>query len=205
LIVEIDGIAAGRIEFRRSSRLEAAPELRRLRSLARAPIAIVSTDSDPCGPARAKELGADSFQGGLGPDDLAQFLDLCHERGLRTAFVGDCRRQPRAAAEADMAIALGVDADPDAESAAVVVFQPRLELVADLWEIARSHTGRVQSTQRFILVPNLLCVAGAFFFGATALTSVVVSSLGTLGLYSRSLGALQALETPGRRRRPPGV
>ena len=81
----------------------------------------------------------------------------------------------------------------DGDPAAAVVLQPRLDLVADLFQVARSYTGRVRSNQRFILVPNLLCVAGAFFFGATALTSVVVSSLGTFGLYSRSMGASYVL------------
>jgi hypothetical protein len=90
------------------------------------------------------------------------------------------------------------DAELERERAAVLLTQPRLELFANLWEIARSHEERLRVLQRLILVPNVLCVAGAFFLGATALTAVVLSNLGTFGLYSSAVGALQAVEPAGR-------
>ena len=83
------------------------------------------------------------------------------------------------------------------DPAAVLLLQPRLDPFANLWEIARSHEDRLRSLQRFILVPNLLCVAGAFFFGFTALTAVVVSNLGTFGLFSSAVGTLRELEAAG--------
>ena len=104
---------------------------------------------------------------------------------------------------ADVAVSISDDTDFDSDPAAVLLLQNRLDPFADLWEIARSHEDRLRALQRFILVPNLLCVVGAFFFGATALTAVLVSNLGTFGLYSmRSPGP--AIGRAGRPRSKPG-
>jgi cation transport ATPase len=200
LVVEIDGTPAGLIQFRRSSRPASAAALRRVREVAGVPIALVSHRSEADVAALAELLGVNMHKGGFAPEDTARFLRACREQGLRTAFVGPGRRQAAAAAEADVAIALGCDADGPAESAAVSLLQPRLDLFADLWEIARSHEGRVLDAQKLVLVPNVLCVAGAFLFGFTGLTSVMITNLGTFGLYNRAVGSLRALEPHGRGR-----
>ena len=90
--------------------------------------------------------------------------------------------------------------DPDEPSspAAASLLQPRVDRFADLWEIARNHEGRVLDTQKLVLVPNVLCVAGAFLFGFTGLTAVMITNLGTFGLFNRSVGTLRELEPAGR-------
>jgi cation transport ATPase len=209
LIVEVDNQAVGRIEFAWSRRPEAAEAVRRIKEVAAAPVVLVS-DADPAELApRAEVLGVDTFGAGLGEADVARLLRDCRARGLRAVYVGEAHRRPTVAAEAFVAVALGPELEPhtglDPDHVAVVLLQPRLGLFADLWEIARRQTGRSRSLERFILVPNLLCVAGAFLLGTTALTSVVVSNLGTFGLYSRAVGSLRELEpTSGRGRRKPG-
>ncbi len=200
LVVEANGTTIGLIEFTRSSQAEAVAAFQRLRDVARVPLALVSERSEAEVAARASAFEFDSSQANLSPEDIARFLRACRERGLKTVFIGDCRRHAQGAEEAYLSISLATETDLDANPAAVVILQPRLDLVADLWEVARSYIGRVRSSHRFILLPNLLCVAGALFFGATALTSVVVSNLGTLGLYSRSIGSLSAMEPSERGR-----
>ena len=37
---------------------------------------------------------------------------------------------------------------------------------------------------RAILIPNLMCIAGAFFLGFTSLSAVVITNLGTWAIYS---------------------
>jgi Cu2+-exporting ATPase len=128
-------------------------------------------------------------------------LRACRERGRKTAFIGRCTRRAEAAAEAYVAVSIGDDADLDSDPAAVLILQPSLDPFTNLWEIARSHEDRLRSLQRFILVPNLLCVAGAFFFGATALTAVMISNVGTFGLYSSAVRALQTVGPAGRPQR----
>ena len=196
LLVEIDGMPVGLIRFRRSARREATAALERIRDSARTPIALVSSRRGAEIAPLAQALDLETYQGGLSPDDMARLLRACRERGLRTAFVGDGRRHARAAAEAHVAISFAGDADLDSDSAAVLLLHPRLDLFADLWGIARSHAGRVLEDQKLVLIPNVFCVAGAFLFGFSGLTAVMISNLGTFGLYSRAVGSLRELEPP---------
>jgi cation transport ATPase len=202
LVVEIDGTTAGLIEFGRSARPEAAAALRRIRDLAPVPVALVSNRSEADVSGLASLLGVELYKGGFSPEDTGRFLRACRERGLRTAFVGHCRLRAAAAAEADVAVSLVAEADEHASPspASALLLQPRLDLLADLWEIARSHEGRVHDAQKLVLVPNVLCVAGAFLFGFTGLTAVMISNLGTFNLFNRAVGSLRELEPAGRRR-----
>jgi cation transport ATPase len=198
LVVEIDGKPVGLVEFARSPRPAAARALARIRALDPITIALVSERPEADVAARAALLGVDLHVSRSTPQATARLLRACRERGLKTAFIGRCRRRAEAAAEAHVAVSIGDDSDLDADPAAVLLLQPRLDSFANLWEIARSHEDRLRALQRFILVPNLLCVAGAFFFGATALTAVLVSNLGTFALYSSAVKALQTVGPAGR-------
>ena len=61
-------------------------------------------------------------------------------RGLRTAYLGDCRRHPKAAALAHIAVSMTGEPDLDQRLADVLLLQPSLDLFADLWEGARAHS-----------------------------------------------------------------
>jgi Cu2+-exporting ATPase len=197
LLVEIDGRAVGLIEFMRSERPAARGALERIRTLGPVTIVLVSAHTDREVAARARLLGVDLHVSRCAPEETVWLLRDCRRRGLRTAFFARCRRRAAAAAEAHVAVSVVDDAELESERAAVLLTQPRLEQFANLWEIARSHEQRVRALQRLIMVPNVLCVAGAFFLGATALTAVMLSNLGTFGLYSSAVGALQAVEPAG--------
>jgi Cu2+-exporting ATPase len=210
LVVEIDGRPAGVIRFERSARPAAASALRRIRELTRAPIALVSSRPEPDVAALAAELGVDLYKSGFRAEDTAAFLGACRESGIRTAFVGHRGRQNGAAAEADIdagarahvAISVVDEVGGHPESAAVLLLQPDLALLADLWDVARAHEGRLDGTRTHVLVPNVLCVAGAFLFGFTSLTAVILTNLGTFTLYSHAVGSLGEPGRTGRNRRP---
>jgi Cu2+-exporting ATPase len=197
LVVEIDGDTIGSIRFGRSTRAAAAAAVRRIRAIAPVPIALVSNRAESDVSLLGSLLGADLHKGGFAPEDTGNFVRACRERGLRTAFVGRCRRHAMACAEAYVAISHGED-DLPSDSVAASLLQSRLDLFADLWETARTHEGRVLDAQKLVMVPNVLCVAGAFLFGFTGLTAVIITNLGTFGLYSRAMGSLSALKTSKR-------
>jgi Cu2+-exporting ATPase len=194
LLVEADGTMIGLIEFGRTGRPGAAPAVRRLREVAGVPIVLVSERSTSDVAALASALGVDAHQGDLSVDDRNAWLASSWDRGLRAAFVGE--DSPRRGSHVTIALGAG---DIDASGADAVVLRPDLDLLAELWEVASTHTNQARSARRFILLPNLLCVTGAFLFGATPLTSVVVSNLGTLGLYGRAVGSLRGPAHSSRR------
>ncbi len=199
LEVSADGRPIGRIAFGRSAEPLAAASLRELRAHGPLTIGLVSDRPDAEAAALAEALGLDFHLGGLSPDAKAQAIRSLRERGHRAAFVGDCRREPDAAREAHVAISMAADAgDTEDDPAQVLVHRDDLDWAAGLRELSRAHVARVRTIHGAILVPNLLCVAGAFFLGFTSLSAVVLTNLGTLAVFT---GLPHQIHPPGLRRR----
>jgi cation transport ATPase len=192
LMVGINGQVAGLIHFRRSDRLEATSALRRLRSKRNLQIGIISEQAQP----NLESLGADFQIGGLSPDDRIYFLQDCRRRGFKVAYVGDCRIDPRAVAEAHVAISLfgSVTNHIDQDPAPISLLQPRITRLGELWDIASIHRRRLRVAHTYAMIPNLACIAGAFIWGFTSLASVVVTNLGTYCVYSRTAASIRSLE-----------
>ena len=196
LMVGINGRVAGLIHFRRSARLEAARTLQRLRSKRDVHIGIISSQSFPTLVKLDASLGADFLLGDLTPDDRIRLLQDCRRRGFKVAYVGDCRVDPRIVAEAHVAVSLAeyeihsADNDP----APIRLLHPGIFKLGELWEIASVHQRRLKIAHRYALIPNLLCIAGAFMWGFSSLASVVVTNLGTYGIYLRTATSIRSLE-----------
>jgi cation transport ATPase len=150
--------------------------------------------------AAAAALGIADYRTGLSDADKAAFLRDRRSRGVHTAFVGDCRGRTALAAAATIAVSTSGEADREADPAHVVLLRPDLDRFVHVLEVARAHAGRVESAQRFVLVPNALCVAGAFFFGVPAFTVALVTNLTTFGLYRRASDSLRSPPTRGPER-----
>jgi Cu2+-exporting ATPase len=198
LDVATEGRPVGRITFGRSSRPRAAEAIRALRGQGPLAIGLLSDRPDSQAASLAQALGMDFHLGGLSSEGKAEAVRACRRRGLRVAYVGDCRREPDAAREADVAISLADPVDPAHDPAHILVLRPDLDWAAGLRDRARSHVDRVQSVQGFVLIPNLACVAGAFFLGFTSLSAVVLTNLGTLAVYT---GLPHRFYSPGATRR----
>jgi Cu2+-exporting ATPase len=198
LELSADGRLIGRIAFGRSSASRAAGAIRELRRHGPLTIGLVSDRPDAEAASLAATLGMDFHLGSLTPGARMVAVRSLRERGLKVAYVGDCRREPDAAREAYVAISLADAVEPAHDPAHVLVLRPDLDWAADLRDRARSHVDRVRSVQRFILIPNLACIAGAFLLGFTSLSVVVLTNLGTLAVYS---GLPHQLRSSGAGRR----
>jgi cation transport ATPase len=196
LMVGINGRVAGLIHFRRSARLAAVSTLKRLRSKRHVQIGIVSDQAHSTLAQLAVASGADFHVSAQSPDDRVRLLQYCRQQGFRVAYVGACGIDPRIAAEAHVAISLAQDGIGELEndSAPIQFLQPRLSKLNQLWDIASIHQRRLGVAQRYAVIPNLLCVAGAFVWGFTSLASVVVTNLGTYNIYRRTASSIRNLE-----------
>jgi cation transport ATPase len=197
LAIEIDGTVVGLIGFAETAQPAAASAIEQIRRNSHQPFALVSSRATAETADLAKKLGVEMFRGDFSSDDTVAFLVACRGKGLKTALVGDCRSHARAARLAHVAISIGDDGTLEDDPASLLIQQARLDPLAELIRIARDHANRVDQAQKFILVPNLLCVAGAFFFGFTGMTAVMLSTLGTLGLYRIATDSLRELDAPG--------
>lgn len=199
LEVLLDGRPIGRIAFGRSPSPRAADCLRELRRHGALAIGLVSDRPGPETARLAAVLGADFHVGDLSPGGKADVVRSLRQRGRKVVYLADCRREPAAAREADVAISLADAASPSVNPAHIVVLRRDLGWIAPLRDRSRSHVERVRSVQRFILIPNLACIAGAFFLGFTSLAAVVLTNLGTLAVY-KGLPQRHRLALPARTR-----
>jgi Cu2+-exporting ATPase len=204
LEVATDGRPVGRIAFGRSPRPRAAEAIRELRRHGPMTIGLISDQPDPQAASLAQALGVDYHLSGLSSEGKAEALRSCRRRGLKVAYVGDGRRQPEAASAADVAISMADDLDLAHDPAQILVLRQDLGWIAGLRERSRSHVDCLRAVHSFVLIPNLFCIAGAFFLGFTSLSSVVLTNLGTFAVYTglprrRGLRTLPALTRGSRR------
>ncbi len=196
LMVGVNGRVLGLVHFRRSKRLAVAPVLRRLRSRGNLQLGLVSDQAPEGAAALAAALDCDFHLAGQSADDRLQFLRQCRREGLRVLYVGNCRTDPRVVTESHAAISLfGEECDDFGDDPAPFwLLQPRLAKLGPLWDVASIHRRRLKVAHGYALLPNLLCVAGAFAWGFTSLVSVLLSNLGTYGIYSRTTASLETLD-----------
>ncbi|MGD0045220.1 MAG: hypothetical protein ABSE84_33275, partial [Isosphaeraceae bacterium] len=82
----------------------------------------------------------------------------------------------------------------DRNPAGIVLLQPDLARLGVLYEVTRIHRRRLLVAQGSAWIPNLFCVAGAFFLGFSSLTTVAITNLGTYSTYARTSAAIRGLE-----------
>jgi Cu2+-exporting ATPase len=135
------------------------------------------------------------YRGDFMPELTGEFLAACGKRGVKAAYLGDHRTPRQTAAEAFVSLGWTGEGDLEANPASLLIQQSSFEPLGSLLALSREHAQRVNQAQQLILLPNLACVAGAFLFGFTGMTAVMLSNLGTLGLYRRAADSLRGLES----------
>jgi cation transport ATPase len=204
LEIATDGRPTGRIAFARSSRPRAAESIRQLRQHGPLSIGLISDRAESEATLLAEALGTDFHLSGLSSDGKADAVRSYRRRGHTVAYIGDCRRELEAARAADVAISLADPLAPERDPAQVLVLRSDLDWAAGLRDRAHSHVARIRTIHGAILVPNLFCIAGAFFLGFTSMSAVVLSNLGTLAVYCGLPHQLYPRGTTPHRRELPG-
>jgi Cu2+-exporting ATPase len=184
MVVTTDGQEVGRITFRPSSRPLVFEAIRELRAAGPLAFGLLSDRPDDEVGALAAALGLDFHRGGLSSTAKADLIRSYRNRGIKVAYIGDGRLEPEAARAAHVSISIADEIDLDQDPAPVLALRPDFSWMAPLRGRSRSHVARVRTVHRAILVPNLFCVAGAFLFGFTTLSAVVITNLSTWAVYA---------------------
>jgi cation transport ATPase len=201
LEVLIDSRLAGRVRFGPSPDPASTEAIGQLRSRG-VVVALFSHRPAEEVESLATSLGIEMRAFGLSSDAKVELLKNLARRGRKVAYVGDPAREPEVAREAHVSISIAALTDPASDQSHVRMLRGDLRGLAPLHELARAHLDRVRVVHGAILVPNLACIAGAFFLGFTSLASVVITNLGTLAIYSGLPRRIKARSTLNRRPGP---
>jgi len=191
LIVEVDGVEAAAIRFNRIERLAAAATVRRLRRDGLR-VFLASERAADAAACLAAHLGVDRHCGGMCLDAKFRLLRDLRQQRVAAAFVGDCAAETPAAQEAHVTIGLAGGDALGWKASDVVLLPPSIAPLPGLFKLARDRTRRIERARHTVMVPNLLCVAGAFAFGLTGMGTVIISNFGTSMVYN---GAMRSLRT----------
>ena len=183
LEVLIDGRLAGMVIFGPSPGLPSARVTADLRQRGLV-VGLISGRADEKLAGLAQTLAVDVHVGDLSQVAKVQLLESLRSRGRKVAYIGDCSQAPEVAQAAHVAISVSGDSDPERDSSQVRVLRADLAWLGPLHELSRAHVDRVRIVHGATLVPNLACIAGAFFFGFTSMAAVVLTNLGTFAIYS---------------------
>jgi len=189
LTVEVDGAAIAGVRFVRNGRPEAAEVVRRLK---RSGLHVFMASEQSV----AKRLGIDRYCGNMSAGDKIRLLRDLRRQSVAAAYVGDCFANAPVVREAHVSIGLcATDAAADAGweqgPSDIALLAPSIVPLPALCALARDSVRRQKRTRYAVMVPNLLCVAGAFAFGFTPMAAVFLSNFGTSLAYNGAKRALR--------------
>jgi cation transport ATPase len=190
LRVEVDGVEVAALSFRHGARPIAAATVHRLQR-AGLRVFLASDRSLEDAGRVARQLGADSFAGGLDDRARCDLLRLLHERDVAVVHVRDGAALPHMR-DNYVSVAL---AGPDGirYDADVALITRSFDALPSLIELARERMAHVRQDHWTVIVPNLVAIGGVFSFGLGGLAVVLISNLGTYIVHERARRAL--LET----------
>lgn len=194
LVLTVSGRPVATFEFVESTARRAAAGLGRLRDRGlRVLLAAAGADAAPDIAALAEELRCDAL---IVPDEqlLAEQIEALASAGRRIACVA-AGGLPAGCAEA-VSVRIHVGDVTAAAGADIVVLSGDVGRIADLMDAAEQRRRSMGRSRQLTILPNVMCVAGAFLLGFTSLVVVVVSNLSTLVTYR---GASRKLEADRRR------
>ena len=142
---------------------------------------------------RTAALHAETWETAVSDDAVTTVIRRRQAAGEKVVLAAACCSIPTAARAASVAIELGGESvEVMASPAGVVALAGELSSLADLVIAARQRNERLARSRKISLLPNMVCVAGAFLFGFTSLVVAIVSNLGTFGSYTISTRSLHA-------------
>ncbi len=201
VMVAVDDVLGGALELCASVRPEAAEIVKGLRARGVKRIAIISGDQEAPTRRLAEQLGMDLYFAQVLPADKADYVERFQREGSKVCFIGDGVNDAIALKKANVSVSLRGATSIATDTAHVVFMEPGLGKLCELLDIARDLERNVQTSWVLILVPNILCIAGAFTLGFGVGMSVLTNNIAALGALAngvRPMRKVAALEAERR-------
>jgi len=178
VMVGVDAVLGGAIELRAAERPEAAAVIAGLRARGAKHLAIISGDHEQPTRKLAERLGMDRHFSEVLPQDKARYVELLQKEGRTVCFIGDGVNDSIALKTANVSISLRGASSVATDTAQVVFMEDSLIKLLQLYDVSSDLHRNINTSWALILVPNLLCIAGAFFAGFGVMHSMVFNQIG---------------------------
>lgn len=193
VFVALDKKIVGAIELAPSLR-EGIPELfEALRARGVKEIVIISGDHQKPTENLAKKLKVDRFFAEVLPEDKARYVELLQAEGRKVCFIGDGINDSIALKKANVSISLRGATSVATDTAQVVFMEESLNRLIDFIDISHQLERNVKISWQLILLPNLLCIGGAFFLGFGVMASVLANNVAAIAALANGLIPLRQL------------
>ena len=175
--------------------IELAPKLRSgvreviagLRERGVKQVVIISGDHDRPTRNLANALGVDRYFAEVLPEDKARYVELLQKEGRKVCFVGDGINDAIALKRANVSVSLRGATSVATDTAQLVFMEDNLWKLCEFMDISRHLDENVKLSWKIILVPNLLCIAGAFFLGFGVMASVFANNVAAIAALANGL------------------
>jgi cation transport ATPase len=137
----------------------------------------------------AKQLGIGQYCGNMRTADKIQFLRSLQRQSVAVAYIGDCLANAAVAREAHLSIGFAAtdtaaDAGWGQGTSDIALLTPSITPLPALYALVRDSLRRRKRARYPVMIPNLLCVAGALAFGLTPTAVVLICNIGTSMAYN---------------------
>ena len=180
ILVAVDDSLGGAIEMCAANRPEAQEVINGLRERGAKHLAIISGDHDRPTRNLANKLGMDRYFAEVLPQDKAKYVELLQKEGRTVCFVGDGINDSIALKKANVSISLRGASTIATDTAQVVFMEESLTKLLRLCDISNDLQRNVDRSWGLIIVPNIVCVGGAFLAGFGVMHSMVFNQIGAV-------------------------
>jgi heavy metal translocating P-type ATPase len=180
IMVAVDGALGGAIELQAANRPEAQDVINGLRERGAKHLAIISGDHERPTRNLAKKLGMNRYFAEVLPQDKAKYVELLQKEGRTVCFVGDGINDSIALKKANVSISLRGASTVATDTAQVVFMEESLAKLLRLRDISQDLKRNVDRSWGLIIVPNMICVGGAFLAGFGIMHSMVFNQIGAV-------------------------
>jgi Cu2+-exporting ATPase len=187
VMIGVNEVLGGALELRASRRPEVEGIIDGLRKRGIKHLAIISGDHD--GPTRrlAESLGMDEYFANVLPSDKARYVEQLQNEGRKVCFVGDGINDSIALKKANVSVSLRGATSIATDTAQIVFMEESLAKLCDLLDISRGLEQNVRRSWELILVPNAICIAGAFTLGFGIMMSVVTNNVAAIAALANGM------------------
>jgi len=187
VMVGVDDALGGALELQAAERPEAAAVIAGLRARGAKHLAIISGDNQQPTRKLAERLGMDRYFAEVLPQDKAKYVELLQKEGRTVCFIGDGVNDSIALKTANVSISLRGASSIATDTAQVVFMEDSLLKLLELSDASRELHRNISRSWMLIVVPNLLCIGGAFFAGFGVLHSMIFNQIGGLAALGNGL------------------